>query len=177
MVILTAGVYWRIMPKRLKVEGHVQTGELERRYRESRDPVERSQYQIVWLLSQGRLTREVMAATGYSRGWIQELARRYNAGGPDALGDRRRHNPGGADRALLDGAGRARLREALGGEAPGGGLWNGRKVAEWMAGKLGRTVGERRGWEYLHALGYTPKVPRPSNEQADPEGRAAFPKG
>jgi len=165
------------MPKKLKLEKHVETQELERRYREARDPVERSQYQIVWLLSQGRLTREVMETTGYSRGWIQTLARRYNAGGPDTLGDRGHSNPGGADRALLEGAGRAELREALGDDAPDGGLWTGRKVAEWMAGKLERVVGERRGWEYLHALGYTPKMPRPSHEEADPQERAAFPKG
>ncbi len=62
------------MPKKLRLEQHLGTEELERRYREAHDPVERSQYQIVWLLSQGKLTREVMGATGYSRGWIQQLA-------------------------------------------------------------------------------------------------------
>jgi hypothetical protein len=30
-----------------------------RRYREATDPVERSQYQIVWLLSRGKTTSEV----------------------------------------------------------------------------------------------------------------------
>ena len=139
------------MAKKIHLEPHLEVAELERRYREARDPVERSQYQIVWLLGQGKLTREVAEATGYSRGWIQELARRYNAGGPGALGDKRHGNPGG--------------------------LWGGRKVAEWMAGKLRRPVGERRGWEYLRRSGYTPKVPRPSHEEADPGERAAFPKG
>src|SRR3982750_2886076 len=45
---------------------------------------------------------QVMEATGYSRGWIQQLARRYNSDGPEALGDRRHRNPGARDRALLD---------------------------------------------------------------------------
>ncbi len=130
------------MPKRLRAEGHVETGELERLYRESRDAVERGQYRIVWLLSQGGLTLEVMDATGYSGVWIRELARRYDAGGPGALGDRRRRNPGAADWALRDGAGQAQFRDALRGEAPDGGLWNGRKAAEWMAGKLGRFLDE-----------------------------------
>ena len=28
------------------------------------------------LISEGKMTREVMEVTGYSRGWIQQLARR-----------------------------------------------------------------------------------------------------
>ena len=54
------------MPKRLSLEEHLGNEELERRYREARDPVLRSHYQIVWLLSRGRTTREVVEATGYS---------------------------------------------------------------------------------------------------------------
>jgi hypothetical protein len=54
------------MPKRLSLEEHLGNEELERRYREARDPVERSHYQIVWLLARGRTTREVVEATGYT---------------------------------------------------------------------------------------------------------------
>ena len=67
---------------------------MENRYRKARDPVARSHYQIVWLISEGKSTRHVMEATGYSGGWIRQLARRYNAGGPEALGDHRHRNPG-----------------------------------------------------------------------------------
>ena len=74
--------------------------ELENRYRKAHDPVERSHYQILWLIGEGNTTTRVMEVTGYSRGWIQQLARRYNASGPEALGDRRHHNPGARDRAL-----------------------------------------------------------------------------
>lgn len=165
------------MPKRIGLEGHLSTEELGERYRESRDPVRRSHYQIVWLLSQGKSTREVMEATGYGRDWIQRLARRYNGGGPDGLGDRRRHNPGGGGRALLDEEGKAQLRRALEGPAPDGGLWSGPKVAGWISERLGRAVGEQRGWEYLRRLGYAPKVPRPSHEGGDEAEKAAFPKG
>lgn len=38
----------------------------------------------------------------FNRTWIQEISRRYNGGGARALGDRRDHNPGAKDRALLD---------------------------------------------------------------------------
>ncbi len=66
------------MPKTIKLEPHLSSEELENRYRKAHDPVERSHYQILWLISEGKTTRQVMEVTGYSRGWIQQLARRYN---------------------------------------------------------------------------------------------------
>jgi transposase len=165
------------MVKTIKLQPHLTSDELARRYRAAQDPVARSHYQIIWLLSAGKTTSEVMAATGYSRGWVQQLAKRYNADGPAALGDRRHHNPGGAARALLDEAGQQELRDALAGDAPAGGLWSGRKVAEWIAHKVGRVVRPQRGWEYLRRLGHVPKVPRPAHEAADAAEQAAFPKG
>ena len=68
------------MPKRLHLKDHLTLDALEQRYRQARDPVARSHYQIVWLVGQGRLTREVAAVTGYSPNWIGQLVRRYNAG-------------------------------------------------------------------------------------------------
>src|SRR3712207_1425225 len=95
-VIPFTGVYYCIMPKRLHLEAHLSSPELERYYRKARDPVERTHLHIIWQLSRGRRTREVAEATGYSPGWIREVARRYNAGGVAGLGDRRHHNPGAA---------------------------------------------------------------------------------
>ena len=106
-------VQYLIMPKTIKLEPHLGSEELEDRYRKARDPVARSHYQIVWLISEGKTTAEVMEATGYSRGWIQQLTRRYNARGPGALGDARHENPGAADRALLDEDRQRELAEAL----------------------------------------------------------------
>ena len=73
------------MPKTIKLEPHLDSNELESRYRKAHDPVLRSHYQILWLVSEGKSTSQVMEVTGYSRGWIQQLARRYNACGPQAL--------------------------------------------------------------------------------------------
>jgi len=136
--------------------------------------VARSQWQMLWLLAQGVPTARVAAATGYSVRWVQEVARRYRAG-PAAVGDRRRANPGAAP--LLDPAQQERLRAALAGPAPDGGLWTCRGVAAWMGEALGRPVSEQRGWEWMRRLGYTPQRPRPRETRADPAAQAAFKKG
>jgi transposase len=154
---------------------HLPIDELEHRYRRARDAVERSHYQIVWLLAAGRPTAEVCRVTGYCANWVREVAKRYRAGGPDALGDRRHANPGAPP--LLTPGQREELRAALGGPAPDGGLWTGRKVAAWMGERLGRPVGEQRGWEHLRALGFTPQRPRPRETRADAATQAAFKKG
>ncbi len=167
------------MPKKIKLVPHLSTEELEDRYRKARDPVERSHYQIVWLIARGRTTTEVMEATGYGRGWIQRLSRRYNEGGPEALGDRRHRNPGARDRALLDRQQREELSEALKEPPPDGGVWNSRKVAEWIEQRTGRrrgTVRAQRGWEYLKKLDRSLRVPRPRHRKADPQEQAAFKK-
>jgi transposase len=101
------------MPKTIKLESHLSSQELENRYRKAHDPVLRSHYQILWLISEGKTTSQVVEATGYSRGWIQQLARRYNRYGPGALGDRRHQNPGARERALLSAEQQEELREAL----------------------------------------------------------------
>jgi transposase len=160
------------MPKKLQLHPHLTTVELERRYRQADHPVERSHYQIIWLLSQGWLTRDVMAATGYSANWVREVARRYNTAGPAGLGDGRRGNAG--QPALLTRDQQAHLRQALSAPPPGGGVWSGPRVAAWMGEQLGRPVAAQRGWDYLQRLAYTLQVPRPAHVKADPAAQAAF---
>jgi transposase len=165
------------MPKRLELSPHASTQELEHRYRKARDPVERSHYQIVWLLSEGRTTEEVCEVTGYSPGWVRQIARRYNEWGVEGLGDRRHQNPGAKERALLDEAGEEELREALRGLPPGGGMWSGPKVARWIAQRNGlEKVHAQRGFEYLRKVRYSPQVPRPQNASADASEQEAFKK-
>lgn len=149
--------------------------ELGRRYREAGDPVERNHYQIAWLLARGRTAREVADATGYSERWVREIARRYAEHGVGGLGDRRHGNPGAAGRALLTSEQVGELREALKTPPEDGGLWNSRKVAEWIGRRTGRRgVRAQRGWEYLGRLGHAPRVPRPSNGEADPQEQEVF---
>ncbi len=167
------------MPKTIKLEPHLDSEELEDRYRKAHDPVARSHYQIVWLISEGKTTRQVMEVTGYSRGWVQQLARRYNAGGPEALGDRRHYNPGAKERALLDQDQRQELAEALGKPPKDGGMWNSRKVGEWIEEKTGKAVSQKkqRGWDYLKRLEHSQKVPRLYHKKADQREQEAFKKG
>src|SRR3954468_14197706 len=160
---------------------HLSPAELGQRYRAARSPVERSHLQIVWLLSRGRGEREVAQVTGYGRRWVGEVARRYEEGGPDGLGDRRRGNAGA--RPLLG----AEDEGGRGGGGPrgparpappaNGGLWTGPKVATWMAARLGREVRPQRGWDYLEKLGYSAQRPRPRHAKAaSPEEQAAYKK-
>ena len=167
------------MPKTMKLESHLSSEELEHRYRKAHDPVLRSHYQILWLISQGKTTSQVMEVTGYSRGWIQRLARRYNAYGPEALGDLRHRNPGARDRALLTAEQQHELAQALTKPPPDGGMWNSRKVGEWIERRTGHVVSQKkqRGWEYLKRLGNSPKVPRPHHRKANNSEREAFKKG
>jgi transposase len=155
---------------------HLSTAELGQRYRAARQPIERSQLQIVWLLSQGRSEREVAAVTGYGQRWIAEIVRRYNAEGASGLGDRRASNTGA--RPLLSSEDEAALRDALAEPPSDGGLWTGPKVAAWMARRLGRKVWPQRGWDYLTKLEHSLQVPRPQHAKAaSAEEQAAFKKG
>jgi transposase len=163
------------MARRLRMTPHLSLDELAQRYRRTRDPVARSHWQIVWLLSSGTPTVEVARVSGYSVNWVREIARRYREDGPGGIGDRRHGNPGAAP--MLDAVQQAQLRLALAGPAPHGDLWTCRSVASWMSQTLGRPVSEQRGWEWMRRLGFTPQQPRPRETRADAEAQAAFKKG
>jgi transposase len=162
------------MPKRITITPHLPVEELEHRYRGAKDPVERSHYQIIWLVAQGKHSSEVAAVTGYSRDWIYELVRSYNQLGPEALGDWRHQNPGATP--LLDDLQQANLLQALRGSAPDGGLWNGRKVAEYLSELIGQPISRQQGWEYLKQMRLRLRVPRPQHQEADPQEQEAWKK-
>jgi len=162
------------MPRTTKLEEHLTVEELGNHYREAKDPVERSHAQIVWLIARGESAKRAAGITGYSARWVSEVVRRYNEGGPEALGDRRHENPGG--KFLLEEAQRRELSEAFGGPAPDGGLWSGPKVASWIEQKTGMKTHPQRGWVYLKRLGFSLRRPRPRHAEADPEEQEAFKK-
>ncbi len=155
----------------LAVAGHLSAAELGRRCRAARGRVERGHLQVVWLRGRGRNAAEVARVMGLSGPWVAEIVRRYNEGGADGLGDRRRGNVGA--KPLLGAGDEAALRAALAAPPADGGLWTGPKVAAWMGARLGRKVWPQRGWDYLRKLGHSPQVPRPRNAKAaSPEEQA-----
>lgn len=164
------------MPRYATVAPHLPVPELATRYRRTHDPVERTHWQIVWLVAAGHHVPEVAAVVGYTANWVREIVRRYNAEGPAGLVDQRAAHRGG-NPPLLNPALKAELAAALDGPAPDGGVWTCGKVAAWMADRLGRPVAEARGWEALRALGFSLQRPRPRATQADPAAQAAFQKG
>jgi transposase len=163
------------MGRRIRVEGHLSTEELQQQYRRSAHPSEKMHWQVLWLVAEGKGSEEVAAVTGYTINWVRGLVGRYNRGGPDAIQDGRRGHSG--RRPLLTASQEQVLREALEGDAPGGGLWSGPEVARWMSRQLDRPVPPQRGWDYLRRAGQTPQVPRPRHGDADPEAQEAFPAG
>src|SRR3954467_4809248 len=159
-----------------RVAGHLSVEDLEAGFRSARDPTAMRHFQVIWLLARGHTIADVAAVTSFVPRWIEQLLARYNAHGPEALGDLRRRN-GGAP-SVLRPALLECLRTRLTQPPPDGGLWSSRKVAAWMAGELGRAaVLPQRGWEALKAIGWSVQKPRPRHPaSATPEEREAFKK-
>lgn len=151
------------MPKKLSLSQHLSPKELRNKYRNARNVIEKSHYQIIWLLSTDKTPKQVAEMTGYSQTWIYQLINRYNRQGEKGLGDLRASNKG--KEPLLNDIQQAQLHQVLTNPASDGGLWNGRKVAEWMSEITGKKVSRMRGWEYLKQMEYSLKVPRPEHQE------------
>jgi transposase len=156
--------------------GRLTVEQLGERFRAATDVVERSHCQVIWLLAKGHSTAEVAEIVALSPRWVNKLARRYEADGVEALGDRRRRNAGA--RPLLSADDLEALRERLRTPPEDGGIWTGPKVARWIAARRGLVhVHAPRGWEALKKIGWSIQVPRPRNPKAaSPEDQAAFKK-
>src|SRR4051794_35587019 len=117
------------------VADHLSVSALEQQYRSCTDVTAARHLQTIWLLAKGHTIAEVAATVSFARRWVERLLARYNAQGPQALGDLRCWNgtsPSVLRPDLLEKL-KARLREP----PPDGGLWTSPKVAAWMAGELG----------------------------------------
>jgi hypothetical protein len=150
--------------------------ELEARYEAAADPVAKSHFHALWLLSCGYDVEEVAELLSFSTRWVQALAKRYGEGGPEALGDQRVHN--GTKPTILTPEALGGLRERIKRPPDDGGLWTGPKIAHWLAQFHGlKSVHDQRGWDALIAIGYSIQQPRPRHpEAATGEDRAALKK-
>ena len=160
-----------------RIVEHLSVGELGARYRAARDATEARHFQAIWLLAQGRTFLEVAEVLAFVPRWVEELAARYNAIGPEALGDQRRRN--GRAATLLTEEVLPALAERVRTPPAEGGVWSGPKVAAWIARHLGLArVHPQRGWEALRRIGWPIQAPRPRHARAaTPEQQAAFKRG
>src|SRR5918999_651381 len=108
-----------------RIVEHLPVEELEARYRAARDATEARHLQAIWLLAQGRTVLEVAEVLSFVPRWVTQLAARYNASGPEALGDQRRRN--GRAASLLTEEVLAALAARVRTPPAGGGLWSGPK--------------------------------------------------
>ena len=158
------------------VADHLSVLALEQEYRSCTDVTAARHFQTIWLLAKGHEITEVSATVSFARRWVERLLARYNAHGPQALGDLRRRN--GTSPSVLRPDLLEKLKARLLEPPPDGGFWTSPKVAAWMAGELGlAAVLPQRGWEALQAIGWSVQKPRPRHPaSATPEAREAFKK-
>ena len=160
----------------MAINPHLSTAELETRYETAPDPIAKSHFQALWLLSRGYDIDETAEILSFSTRWVRILIKRYNEGGPDRLGDQRASN--GTEPTILTPEALGALKERLKSPPDDGGQWTGPKIACWLAKFHGRkSVHDQRGWDALVAIGYSIQQPRPRHpEAATGEDRAALKK-
>ena len=152
---------------RLPIAPHLAPEEIARRYRSCRSGLEKTHWQILWLLTRPETPlspAQAAAQVGLTAGWTRSLLKRWNAEGPDGLADRRAVKNGGKPKLTAEQ--RAELFTALQGPPPDGGLWTGPKVALLVRDRWGVAIAKQTGWGWLKGLGFTLQVPRPKNPGA-----------
>ena len=163
------------MARRIHLHPHLSVEELEHRYRAAKEPHERTWWQILWLLAQGRTATELSAVIGYRAYWIGQIAKRYNAEGPAGMHNRR-HTTSYRPPPVLAPALQEERRGVLAAAAARDERWTGHDVAAWMAQRLGRPSSYRLGWSYLVRLKHSPQVPRARHALADAAQQETFKK-
>jgi transposase len=164
------------MARTIPLANHFSSDELKVRYQSSTDPVESRRWHLLWLLSQQWYLLDAAASVGVSYSYARQIVHAYNQNSLEAIVNRRRGRLV-SSRALLDETQQQELDYALQSTPADGGVWNGPKVAQWIAQKTGRSqVHPQRGWDYLKRLGYSGQRPRPHHAQADEAAQEAFKK-
>ena len=147
------------------INAHLSAPEIEGLYEAAADPIAKSHFHALWLLSSGYEIDEVAELLSFSPRWVRVLVNRYNEGGPERLGDQRVYN--GTSPTILTPEALAALKERIKTPPDDGGLWSGPKIAVWLAKFHGmKSVHDQRGWDALIAIGYSIQKPRPRHPEA-----------
>lgn len=77
---------------------------------------------------------------------------------------------------MFDDVQQANLLQALREPALDGGLWNGRKVADYLSELIGQPISRQQGWEYLKQMRLRLRVPRPEHQESNPDEQEAWKK-
>ena len=152
---------------RLPIAPHLPHEEIARCYRSCRHGLEKTPWQVLWLLTRPEdpLT-PAQAATqvGLTPSWVRTLLKRSNAEGPAGRADRRATTNGGKPKLTPEQ--QAELFAAVQTPPSDGGLWTGPKVAASVRDRWGVVVRVPTGWNWLRRLGFTLQVPRPRHPKA-----------
>jgi len=163
------------MGRHIHLQPHLSIDELEHRYRTAKEPNERTWWQILWLLAQGRTATELSSVIGYRAYWIGQIAKRYNEQGPEGMHNRR-HTTSYRPAPVLSLEQQEELRATLAEAATRDEHWTGTDVAAWMSERLSRPVSYGLGWSYLVKLRHSLQLPRARHALADPKEQETFKK-
>src|SRR5258708_34519158 len=71
-------VYTRRMAKRGQVQTELTAEELQERYRQTKDAVERTHWHMLWQIKEGKSPREDAELLGYTARWVRTTIQRWN---------------------------------------------------------------------------------------------------
>jgi len=162
------------MPAASPLSDHLSVDVLRERYLTASTRIEGIRWHALLLRAQGRTQADIATITQRSPRWVSEMIRRYNAGGPTAIADRRASN--GKAPELTD-AQQDELHQRLQTPPPDGGLWSGMKVLAWIEEQVGGERTLTMAYDYIHRLNLSQQVPRTHHAKANKEDQEAVKKG
>ena len=157
------------------IVSHLSLEDVRTRFRTCKSNcVEKLRWQAIMLRMEHRTTAEVASICARKPDWVRRTIRRYNQDGPAGLKDRRLTN---GKKRIMSAALMEELHHAVLDETPpGGGLWTGPKVAQWMSKRLGRSIYPQLAWTYLKRMKLSKQTPRPQNVKACKQAQTDFKK-
>ena len=121
------------MAGRTHLSPHLSNTELSKRARCAPNLVEARRWQLLALIADGKTAKAAAELVGLYPNYARRVVQRYNQEGPAGVRDRRLEQRPPAREPLLTAEQLQKLAEAVQGPAPGGGLWTGPLVAQWIA--------------------------------------------